>query len=173
MDFEIVKLILTMITVLFTGIQLFLLVLEIKSNKKWNQQNAAVKYCIRYRKVIKEIDNFELKDMCKKDIIEFFDINTKKGRSRRKQITYILQYFERLSIGVLCDYFDEEIVRRTLDFIFVNTYNQLEPYIFLRRDETNKKVFSHFERVAKVWSEKSMRYPYRTTPSNRKKGKRK
>lgn len=169
MTFEIIKLVLTIITVMFTAVQIVFLISEIKSNKKWNAQDAAFKYCIRYSDVIKNMDEFDLRDVSKNDIIKLFDENTKKGKNNRKQITYILQYFERLSIGILCDYFDEEVVRRTLDYVFVNTYNKLEPYILLRRKETNKNIFSHYERVAKIWAEKPMKYPYRTTPSNRKK----
>lgn len=168
MILEIIKLVLTIITVMFTAIQIIFLIAEIKSNKKWNAQDAAFKYCIRYSDVISNISDFDLRNVSKKDIVKLFDINTKSGKKNRRQVTYVLQYFERLSIGILCDYFDEEVVRRTLDYIFVNTYNQLEPYILLRRTETNRNIFSHYERVAKVWAEKPMKYPYRTTPSNRK-----
>lgn len=167
--FEILKLVLTVIALLFTAVQIICLISEIKSNQKWNAKNVAFAYCTKYMDVIKNIDYIDLSKMSQKEITDYFDVKTKTGKQQRQQVTYVMQYFERLSIGILCDYFDEEIVRRTLDYVFRKTYKQLEPFILLRRYETGNNVFSHYERVATEWENHPMKYPYRITPSNRKK----
>lgn len=165
--FEIIKLILTVITIIFAAFQVYFLKSEIKETQKWNTKNAAFNYCIHYSDIIKNIDKFDLSYMSKADVKKIFDKTTKKGKKNDKQVTYILQYFERLSVGILCDYFDEEIVRRILDRVFVDTYNKLEPFITLKREQMGKNVFYNYERVAKIWSKNKMKYPYRTTPSAR------
>lgn len=167
--FEIIKLILTVITIIFAAFQVRHLKRETKENQKWNTKDAAFNYCIRYSDIIKNIDKFDLRDMSKMDVKKLFDETTKEGKKNNMQVAYIVQYFERLSVGILCDYFDEEVVRRILDYVFVDTYNKLEPFILLKREEMGKNVFYNYERVAKIWSETKMKYPYRTTPSNRKK----
>lgn len=161
-EFEILKLFLTLIALIFTAYQIL-------SNQKWNKKKVAFEYCTLYMNVIKNISEFNLDKMNREEINNYFDIKTKEGKKRRQQVTYILQYFERLSIGILCDYFDEEVVRRTLNYVFIKTYKQLEPFILLRRYETGNKIFSFYERVATEWGNHPMKYPYRTTPSSRKK----
>lgn len=160
--FEMLKLFLTVIALLFTAFQIW-------SNQKWNKKKVAFEYCTLYMNVIKNIGDFDLRKMSQNEIIDYFDVKTKEGKKRRQQVTYILQYFERLSIGILCNYFDEEVIRRTLDYVFIKTYKQLEPFILLRRYETGNNVFSSYKRVATEWGNHPMKYPYRTTPSSRKK----
>lgn len=167
--FEIIKLILTVITIIFAAFQVYHLKCETKATQKWNTKDAAFNYCVRYSDIIKNIDEFDLRNMSPMDVEKLFDETTKKGQKNNKQVTYIIQYFERLSVGILCDYFDEEVVRRILDHVFIDTYNKLEPFILLKREKMEKNVFYNYERVAKIWSETKMKYPYRTTPSNRKK----
>ena len=85
------------------------------------------------------------------------------------EINKLLQYYERLSVGILCDYFDEEIVRRIMNRTFIITYKNLRPYILMRRGETKSNICTHFERVAESWIDTPLNYPQRNTPSKRKK----
>ena len=169
---EIIKISLTVIALLFTCIQIMFLVSEIKSNKKWNSQNAAFHYCAQYSELFGR-ENSKINNILTKfngdNFNELFNIDTKQGRANRKEISTLLQYFEKLSIGILCDYFDEEVVRRNMNLTFIKTFVKLEPYIFMRRQEENTTICTHFERVAKIWIELPMNYPFRTVPSNRKK----
>ena len=53
---DLVGTVVTVIALLFTGIQVLLLVSEIRQNKKWNTQNAAFNYCMSYSELEANID---------------------------------------------------------------------------------------------------------------------
>lgn len=162
----------TVIALLFTGIQVFLLVSEMKQNKKWNAQNAAFDYCMGYSELVANID-----EKCIKAFLDKFTeaapdmpLDLKSGQSKKaiKDINTVLQYFERLSVGLVCNYFDEEVVRRIMNLTVIETYKKYEPYIKYRREITSNYICSHFDRVAHAWEIIPVEYPFRTVPSAKK-----
>lgn len=179
MTIEIVKIILTVISLLFAGIQVYFLTYNIKENRKWNAQDAAFKFCLEYINLLNDI-NISLKKslnlISETELnedsayyVELFNPNTTDGIKNREEIKKIIRYYERLSVGILCDYFDEEIVRRSMNRTFIITYKNLRPYILMRRGETQSNICTHFERVAESWISTPLNYPQRNTPSKRKK----
>ncbi len=169
---DLVGTVVTVIALLFTGIQVLLLVSEIRQNKKWNTQNAAFNYCMSYSELEANIDekciNSFLENLAKATPDMPVDLKSKQSKKAVKDITIILQYFERLSVGLVCGYFDEEVVRRVMNRTFVETYNRYRPYIEYRRKITSSKICSHFDRVANTWENIPVSYPYRTVPSAKK-----
>ncbi len=169
---DLVGTVVTVIALLFTGIQVFLLVSEIKQNKKWNAQNAAFNYCMSYSELEANIDekciNSFLEKLAKATPDMPVDLKSKQSKKAVKDITIILQYFERLSVGLVCGYFDEEVVRRVMNRTFVETYKRYKPYIEYRREITSSRICSHFDRVANTWENIPVAYPYRTVPSAKK-----
>lgn len=175
---EIFKIVLTVVSVLFAGTQVLFLTYNIKANKKWSSQDTAFKYCIEYNNLINDIDtNFKNllnltnnMELNKETFLysKYFDPKTTEGIKNREEANKLLRYYERLSVGILCDYFDEEIVRRTMNRTFVITYKNLRPYILMRRGETDSNICTHFERVAESWINTPLNYPRRDTPSVRK-----
>lgn len=179
MIIELIKVALTVISVLFAGVQIYFVSSNMKSNREWNAKDMAFKYCMDYnnlihtinKKVKKELNIISITELNKDSIFyaEFFDLNTEEGIKNRDEINKLLQYYERLSVGILCDYFDEEIVRRIMNRTFIITYKNLRPYILMRRGETKSNICTHFERVAESWIDTPLNYPQRSTPSKRKK----
>lgn len=179
MALEILKIFLTVIALVFTAIQILFLTRQIKINKKWNAQDASFKYCMSYGELLNGLSS-DIKNCLNLIVIDelnessefyvnLFNIKTPEGIKNREEVNKILQYYERLSVGILNDYFDEEIVRRIMNRTVVTTYNNLRPYIMLRRGETKSNLNTHFERVAESWAKTPLNYPFRSTPSNRTK----
>lgn len=179
MTLEIVKIILTVISLLFAGVQVYFLTYNIKANKKWNAQDAAFKFCLEYIDLLNDISiplKMSLNLISEVELnessayyVELFNPNTADGLKNREEIKKIIRYYERLSVGILCDYFDEEIVRRSMNRTFIITYKNLRPYILMRRGETQSNICTHFERVAETWMNTPLNYSRRDTPSKRKK----
>ena len=177
--FEIIRIALTVIALVFTAIQIISLTRQVKSNKSWNARDAAFKYCREYSALLKNLtpsfkDGLNLVPLEELNESEefyssFFNANSRDGINNYEEANRLLQYFESLSIGILCDYFDEEIVRRTMNRTFTVTYKNLWPYILLRREDTGVEICTHFKRVAEAWIENPMNYPFRSAPSLRKK----
>lgn len=175
---EIIKITLTVVSLIFTGIQILFLAQNVKENREWNARDAAFKYCIEYNKLINEIDfNFKnelnITNNTKLKIEsfsydKFFDSQTPEGIKNCEEANKLLRYYERLSVGILCGYFDEEVVRRIMNRTLKITYENLRPYILKRRGETESKISTHFERVAETWIDTPLNYPRRDTPSKRK-----
>lgn len=78
--FEIIKLILTVITIIFAAFQVYFLKSEIKETQKWNTKNAAFNYCIHYSDIIKNIDKFDLSHMSKTDVKKYSIKPLKKAK---------------------------------------------------------------------------------------------
>ncbi len=181
MTIEIIKLFLTVISLLFTGTQIYFVASNIKSNMKWNAQNAAFNYCSGYSDLLDKIDEsiklelnlITINELNQSSVFyaNLFDINTPSGIKNRSEIDKLLQYYEKLSVGILCDYFDEEVVRRVMNRTFTITYKNLRPYILLRRGETQSNICTHFERVGESWINTPLNYPRRDTPLIRKERK--
>ena len=55
MMIEIIKIVLTVISLLFASIQVYFLTYNIKANKKWSAQDAAFKFCLEYNNVLNDI----------------------------------------------------------------------------------------------------------------------
>lgn len=164
---DIIHIVLTTIALLFTAIQVLLLTRQVRENKKWSAQDAAFKYCSGHDEIFQILNG--LVDWNADEFpYELFKNDTEDGKKNRAEVFRILQYFERLSVGILCDYFDEEIVRRNLNRTFVETYKKLRPFILMRRAETCSNVFSHFERVAETWIKIPLNYTYLKVPLRRK-----
>lgn len=179
MAIEIIKIVLTVISLLFAGVQIYYLTYNIKANKKWSAQDVTFKYCIEYNNLLSDI-NINLKNKLNliREVelnednafyIELFNPNTSEGLKNREEIKKLIRYYERLSVGILCDYFDEEIVRRSMNRTLIVTYKNLRPYILMRRGETQSNICTHYERVAETWIKTPLNYPHRDTPSIRKK----
>lgn len=172
MVLDLVKTGVTVIALLFTGIQVFLLVAEIRQNKKWNAQNAAFNYCMSYSELLLSIDekciNVFLDKLVKTPPDMPLNLENNQSKKAVKDITIVLQYFERLSVGLVCNYFDEEVVRRVMNRTVVETYKKYEPYISYRCKITSSRICSHFDRVATAWEDIPIEYPFRTVPSAKK-----
>lgn len=177
MTIEVIKLFFTILSLLFAGTQIYFVASNIKSNMKWNAQDAAFKYCIDYSNILDKIDyDIKLKlnlitinELNQSSVFyaDFFNINTSSGVKNRGEVDKLLQYYEKLSVGILCDYFDEEVVRRIMNRTFTITYKNLRPYILMKRGETQSNICTHFERVAESWINIPLNYPRRDTPSIR------
>ena len=172
MFFDLIEAISTIIALLFTGIQVLLLVLEMRQGNRWNSQDASFNYCSAYSALLDSLDM---------DSIDIFLLELEKStpdapldptrvefQSAIQNITILLQYFERLSVGLVCGYFDEEIVRRIMNYTFIQTYKKYKPYILFRQKYTGTMLMSHFIRVAESWENTPVSYPFRTVPSAKK-----
>lgn len=60
MIIEIVKIALTVISLVFAGVQIYFLTYNIKANKQWNAQDVSFKFCLEYNNVLNDI-NINLK----------------------------------------------------------------------------------------------------------------
>lgn len=72
--------------------------------------------------------------------------------SRARNITYVLNCFEDISIGVKHGIFDEGIIRNSIVSAFIETWDDTERSILkLREMEGNQAYYEVFEDLAKQW----------------------
>lgn len=69
-----------------------------------------------------------------------------------EKIRYLLNHFERLSVGVQEGIYNEKMLRKSQYTIFTKTYDWAKPFIEGVREQTNSPTaFQEFEWLAKRW----------------------
>ncbi len=69
-----------------------------------------------------------------------------------QQIRYLLNHFERLSVGVQEDIYNEKMLRKSQYTIITKTYDWAKPFIEGVREQTRSPTaFQEFECLAKQW----------------------
>lgn len=76
--------------------------------------------------------------------------------SRRKShaLDAVVEYFELISIGILQDIYDREIVRAYARDIFVEMHERVKPFIREMRAKHSRSYGENFQRVAEEFREK-------------------
>ena len=82
----------------------------------------------------------------RKDTLTLLKKPSKLSVEERIKLELILGYMERIAIGVDCDLYDIEIIRRTSRRFIVTTFMNCKPYIdWKRRRLNNPKIFCELE----------------------------
>ncbi len=81
-----------------------------------------------------------------------------KGESRVQDIRYILNHYERLSVGLQEDIYHEHMLKKSQFRIITGTYDCAKPFIEGVREKTGSTTaFQEFEWLAKRWQKKPLR----------------
>lgn len=130
---------------------------QISEMRRWNQMNATFNYIDEYRHLTSRIS---LDTRAKINMITLIpgDFNQKffseeLTEENKNEVYLIIQYFERLSAGIMMNYYDEQIAKEILGKVVTVMYSNLMPYITMRRTQLNTRICQHFEYVAKKWIE--------------------
>lgn len=76
----------------------------------------------------------------------------KKLLAKARNVTYILNYFEDISIGIKHGIFDEKIIKNSIISAFIETWDDTERSVSkLREIEKNQAYYEVFEKLAKRW----------------------
>ena len=69
-----------------------------------------------------------------------------------REIRYVLNHFELLSVGIQNKIYDETMIKQSWCSIVCRTYQQVAPYIQERRQVSSKRtIYQEFEWLAKRW----------------------
>lgn len=157
---ELIQIVISLILGVFTIIQFFYFIKEVKQNSRnikdetvWKKQNATIEYYQSLEKVLSETPEYILS---KTNILVNGNRNINyrmllKHTKYRKHIFMLMKYYETFSVGIMAGYFDENLAKHLHYVGFINNYHTLEKYISIRRKETKKQICMHFEIVAKKW----------------------
>jgi hypothetical protein len=144
------------ITAVIAVIALLFTAAQIRATKNWNRQNATYNYCMEYRLMLKTIGDetkelFHLLDYqeappTKEAVRRYLDDTT-----QREDLFIVMEYFEKLCVGIKNKYFDEKVARSILEQALTITYANLRPYIEVRREETGQPICQHIETIGNKW----------------------
>lgn len=86
-----------------------------------------------------------------------------KGEERVQDIRYILNHYERLSVGLQEGIYHENMLKNSQHTIITKTYKWAKPFIDGVREKTNSETaFQEFEWLAKRWLDKPLKKKKRT-----------
>jgi len=136
--------------------QIKIMTKQIQEQTIWQRKNASFEYLKKYTSDLKETNiNLQRKlDILKQDgeQIAIDDmLDNLKDSQTRAELYEIISYFEQIAIGIEENYLDENIIKQAKINAVISTYKSLKPYLLLRRNETNRKIGSHFEALASKW----------------------
>lgn len=156
MDMGTVQIMFAGIALVFTAIQILLLVLQMKETLKWNKLNATFE-CID--EITGKFSKFDPVLLDKIGILRYDDnvLTTEEFKKLLENETYRLQLFEiahnyeKFSIAVLSKFINEKIAKRLYFKNITNGYRKLRPYILIRNEESTIDILQHFQKVAYKW----------------------
>lgn len=129
---------------------------QIKQQLSWQKKNVAFEYLNKYARDLRHINSsmqrkIELLKQNGKQL-EIDDISELlKDTDSRTELYEITSYYEHLAIGIQEEYFDENVIKNAKKNAVITTYKLLKPYLLVRRNETNRDIGSHFEKLALKW----------------------
>ena len=74
-----------------------------------------------------------------------------KDDKTRTELYELVAYFEHLALGIEQNFFDENIVKEAKINVVISTFYLIKPYLLYRRNETNRNIGGHFEKLVKMW----------------------
>lgn len=155
--------ILTIIGYLFLTTSAILVFFQIRINLQYDKRKEAINFC--YDRIAKELFPllFELKSLFGKDILIFTsqetflehlkkNSNAEQVKQLRKLILDILNFYERMSIGILKNVYDEDICYDDNGFNLIYFYKWVSSFIQeLRNQYQEDRLFVNFEEIAERW----------------------
>lgn len=156
MDIDFAQTLIAGIALLFTAIQILLLVLQMRDTLKWNKTNAAFQYI---DEITGKFLDFDAKLLDKIGILRYDEkILSKEDYKKllekekyRLQLYEIAHNYEKFSIAILSGFINEKIAKRLYYRNIINAYKKLQPYILIRNDESQANILQHFKKVADRW----------------------
>lgn len=140
-----------------------LLYFQLKVNLSYNQRKAAVDFS--HDKIAKELFPLlkDLKSHIKKDLTilnknenikdlfdsQNFDDQTKK--TIRILVIDILNFYERMSIGIFKNVYDEDICYDDNGFNMVHFYHWVDSFINELKNKYDDRIFINFQHLAERW----------------------
>jgi len=103
----------------------------------------------KFIKGVDEIRTIHYEDNHK---IEDYAELSMRNDERAKQIRYVLNLFEHMSIGILRRIYDEPIIKETIKEMIVYSYEWSKPYIERRRTIVHKESYVRLEKLVNRWT---------------------
>lgn len=150
------KEIMTIIALIFTAIQIMLLVKQLKSDRRIEQERATYQYIERYYSLIEQLDPVLVKKL---GLATFINTNLTRDDFKkilqniqhRIQISKIIQFYETLCVGISNQYYDENIAKHLCAANLISFYDVCRSYIDFRREETHMPICGELEKIARRW----------------------
>lgn len=160
--------IIQLISAIFIPLQLFFVYKQVKiaqnqmdENRKLSKIDATLNIIGEYSNLISKVDNI-LIDKIKLLSLKSNDFSTNEFNalledvSNRKQLFLICDYFERLSLGINSGCLDEDMIYAQLGPTLITNFDNLNAYIFIRRNEAKWNVCGNFESLANKWKKRQL-----------------
>ena len=129
-------------------------VVAIYSQRKTTKQKAAIEYLrllstdnrlIDASAVIKKIHNNP-----KKSIETIATSTDDESQKVKKEIVFLLNYFESLAIGIKVGIYDFKTVKLSRNKQIIHTFEYSKPYVYnIRKELNNQKLFLNLEKLVK------------------------
>ncbi|MFR7591090.1 MAG: DUF4760 domain-containing protein [Longibaculum sp.] len=160
--------IIQLISAVFIPLQLFFVYKQVKiaqnqmnENRELSKTDATLKIIGEYSNLISELDNNLIEKMkllsLKSNDFSTNEINALLSDiSNRKQLFILCDYFERLSLGIISECLDEEMVYAQMAPTLITNFDNLNAYIFIRRNEAKSNICGNFEYLANKWKKRQL-----------------
>lgn len=87
-----------------------------------------------------------------------FEFDSEEQEQQAEDIRYILNHYERLSVGLQSSIYHENMLRKSQYTIITKTFEWAKPFIEGVREKTNSPTaFQEFEWLAKRWGNKELK----------------
>ena len=160
---EWVKIVLEVFALIFTGIQILLLTIQIKNAVKWNKLNSTFEEIDKLSTLIDDM-NPELLDEI--GLLKYDDSNVDveifkkliENPEHEKDLYRIMHFYESFAVSVLSGYINENIAKRLYYENNIRTYKKMAGYILLRRQTSGFQVYQHLERLYNQWNSENVNF---------------
>lgn len=149
------------ITTIITGVSVFVLAFQIRSDVKLNRYNQTFKIIDDLETMLNKQENLEMihtiglmDDFSERlSLIEAMEIYNKSDENKTK-IYEILNFYETLSLSVFCKHIDGKILRKIAGPRIFNAYEKLAPFISIIADNyktPQTRPYQHYKKLYDKW----------------------
>ena len=164
--YELISLIVMVISALFVGISIFYLSVQIRlfisahaDNHDWNRRIETQHAIARIRELNTDALNEKFGYMNRKEIINLEEIKEafKEDHSLQLLLHKLLNSYEGLAIGVFLWIYDEKIVKASRKGTMERDFLRFKQYIEYRRTQSGKFAWAKYEQLISKWDKEHLK----------------
>ena len=149
----------TVIALIYTGFQIYLLRKVHRDNHEWNRRKSAQDLTIDIGSRISDYNDLSVAFNLfnRTEAIPLDEINTKfaENPSLELKVLEFLNLFNIMARGVIEGVYDEEIIYKARSTSMIKTFEALKQYIEKRKNERGIDIYSSIEALVNEWKNKN------------------